>query len=103
MPKAHYTERDLHKLHALKHHLGGLYTWRQQAKRGKNPKICGAHAPRLHPSWPQAAPEAHAQPLFPLSITDGEGEEGQERDGVSLQRPVLALPRCTLSFHGRSS
>src|SRR5215472_12202298 len=42
-------------------------------RRGKIKKIYGAHAPQLHPIWPQAAPGAVRQHLFPLSINDGEG------------------------------
>src|SRR5215472_7333440 len=34
-PKAHKTERDMHKLHTFKCRLSRLYTWLQQAKQGK--------------------------------------------------------------------
>ncbi len=58
---AHETERDLHKLHTFEYRLSRLYTWPQQAKKGKDPKErekpkkYGANAPQLHPIWPQAA------------------------------------------------
>jgi len=45
---AHETERDLHKLHSFEYRLSRLYTWRQQAKKGKNQKIrrkCATVAP----------------------------------------------------------
>src|SRR5215470_7003049 len=45
-----------------------------RVRKGKNPKIYDAHAPHLHPIWPQVAPGAMRQHLFPLSIGDGEGE-----------------------------
>src|SRR5229473_129399 len=52
-----------------------LHTWPQQGKERENQKY-GAHAPQLHPIWPQAAPGAMRQHLFPLSIFDGEGARG---------------------------
>ena len=72
----HETERDLHTMHTIQHRLIWLYTWLQQAKKGKNQKKYGANAPQLHHIWPQAAPGAIRQHLFPLSITDGEGARG---------------------------
>jgi hypothetical protein len=44
-------------------------------KKGKTQKY-GANAPQLHAIWPQAAPGAMRQHLFPLSIKDGEGARG---------------------------
>jgi len=74
--KARETERNMQNLHTLEHRLIWLYTWRQQAKQGENPQKYGAHAPQLHPIWPQAATGAMRQHLFPLSIKDGEGARG---------------------------
>src|SRR5258708_19537431 len=88
MLKAQETERDMHNLHTFKRRLGWFYTWRQQARKGKNQKIrrkCatvapylaskpkerekskkyGANAPQLHHIWPQAAEDAHAPPPLP--------------------------------------
>ena len=45
-----------------------------RAKKEKSPKKYSAHAPQLHPIWPQAAKGAMRQHLFPLCINDGEGE-----------------------------
>jgi hypothetical protein len=39
-------------------------------------KKYGANAPQLRHIWPQAAPGAMRQHLFPLSIFDGEGARG---------------------------
>jgi len=67
----------MHKLHTFEHPLSWLYTWPQQEKERGKPKIYGANAPQLHHIWPQAAPGAMRQHLFPLSIKDGEGARGQ--------------------------
>ena len=53
--KACESERKLHNLHTFESPLSWLYTWRQQAKKEKNPKKYGANAPQLHHIWPQAA------------------------------------------------
>jgi hypothetical protein len=39
-------------------------------------KKYGTNAPQLRHIWPQAAPGAMRQHLFPLSIKDGEGARG---------------------------
>ena len=93
-------------MHTFEHRLNCLYTWRQQAKKGKAQKntVQMRHSCALFDALSIFVEYAATrrrymmqmrEHLFPLSITDGEGARGQERYGVSLQRPAIlrkALP-----------
>ena len=67
-------------MHTVEHRLIWLYTWPQQARKGKNQK----NTVHMHHSCTLSGrkqPEKLIhQHLFPLSITDGEGEEADKQD-----------------------
>jgi hypothetical protein len=75
---------------SLEYHLNWLYTWRQQVKKGKNPKNTAQMRHSCTISGRKQPEKLILQHLFPLSIFDGEGARGQERYGVSLQRPATS-------------
>src|SRR5258707_10531078 len=66
MLKAQETERDMHNLHTFKRRLGWFYTWRQQARKGKNQKIrrkCATVAPYLAASRHRRSCASTSSPL----------------------------------------
>ena len=61
-------------------------------------KKYGANAPQLRHIWPQAAPGAMRQHLFPLSIKDGEGARGS--GPRQLRQPLqIRISPCPTGWH----
>src|SRR5260370_8910013 len=99
MLKACESEAKLNTLDPFELRLIRRYTWRQQAKKGKNPKKYGANAPQLHHIWPQTAPGAMRQLLSHLSIFDGDG--ARVRGPRQLPQP-LQIPVSPVSYRPAS-
>jgi len=106
--KARASERDLHTLHTLGHHLIRLYTWPQQAKKGKTPQKIRC---KMHHNYALSDRKPPQEPFPPLHAS-GEGAKGQESYGVALQRPppfgcastsppsLVTIPRMVLVTDG---